>query len=118
MSVRRSASEQGRGHLHRIGPDEELIVYWNACVQGKLRLTWGAVFNRRFRTEAGEVAVLDAFCPHMGAHLGHGGKVEGGGLVCPFHAWKFDGAGKSALPVKISAVRFREYPVPYERRCL
>ena len=47
-----------------------------------------------FRTEDGEVSVLDAFCPHMGAHLGHGGKVENGGIVCPFHAWKFDGAGK------------------------
>ena len=30
----------------------------------------------------------------MGAHLGHGGKVEGDGVVCPFHAWKFNGEGK------------------------
>ncbi|MBW2403961.1 MAG: Rieske 2Fe-2S domain-containing protein [Deltaproteobacteria bacterium] len=30
-----------------------------------------------FRTEDGEVSVLDAFCPHMGAHLGYGGKVDG-----------------------------------------
>jgi phenylpropionate dioxygenase-like ring-hydroxylating dioxygenase large terminal subunit len=37
--------------------------------------------------------VLDAFCPHMGAHLGHGGKVEGECIRCPFHAWEFDGAG-------------------------
>ena len=47
-----------------------------------------------FRTEDGEVSVLDAFCPHMGAHLGHGGKVDGDGIVCPFHAWKFNGEGK------------------------
>ena len=47
-----------------------------------------------FRTEDGEVNVLDAFCPHMGAHLGHGGKVDGDGIVCPFHAWKFNGEGK------------------------
>jgi phenylpropionate dioxygenase-like ring-hydroxylating dioxygenase large terminal subunit len=46
-----------------------------------------------FRTESGEAKVLDAFCPHLGAHLGHGGKVEGGCIRCPFHAWKFDGAG-------------------------
>ncbi len=46
-----------------------------------------------FRDEQGEPRVLDAFCPHMGAHLGHGGRVEGDGVVCPFHAWKFDGAG-------------------------
>ena len=28
-----------------------------------------------FRTEAGEAAVFDAFCPHLGAHLGHGGRA-------------------------------------------
>jgi 3-ketosteroid 9alpha-monooxygenase subunit A len=38
--------------------------------------------------------VLDAFCPHMGAHLGHGGKVEGASIACPFHAWQFDGTGR------------------------
>ncbi len=46
-----------------------------------------------FRTEKGEAKVLDAFCPHMGAHLGHGGRVEGECIRCPFHAWHFDGAG-------------------------
>ena len=25
-----------------------------------------------FRTESGAVKVLDAYCPHMGAHLGYG----------------------------------------------
>ena len=47
-----------------------------------------------FRTEGGDIAVLDAFCPHLGAHLGHGGKIEGDGVVCPFHAWKFGAAGE------------------------
>ena len=47
-----------------------------------------------FRTEAGQAKVFDAYCPHMGAHLGHGGKVRGEAIVCPFHAWKFDGTGK------------------------
>ena len=37
--------------------------------------------------------VMDAFCPHLGAHLGHGGTVEGCELVCPFHGWKFDAEG-------------------------
>ncbi|MCY0957262.1 Rieske 2Fe-2S domain-containing protein [Streptomyces sp. H27-H5] len=36
------------------------------------------------RTE-GRLRVHDADCPHRGAHLGHGGRVEGGCLVCPFH---------------------------------
>jgi len=47
-----------------------------------------------FRTTAGEVKVLDAFCPHMGAHLGHGGVVENDEIICPFHAWRFDGEGR------------------------
>lgn len=29
--------------------------------------------------------VHDGRCPHRGAHLGHGGRLEGDVLVCPFH---------------------------------
>ncbi len=47
-----------------------------------------------FRGEDGTARVLDAFCPHLGAHLGHGGKVEGNTIRCPFHAWRFDGEGR------------------------
>ncbi len=46
-----------------------------------------------FRTETGALSVLDAFCPHLGAHLGHGGKVKGEALECPFHAWQFNCEG-------------------------
>ena len=41
-----------------------------------------------------EAAVLDAFCPHMGAHLGFGGEVVGNSIKCPFHGWSFDREGK------------------------
>jgi len=52
-----------------------------------------------FRTEAGAISVLDAHCPHLGAHLGHGGKVKGGSIECPFHAWQFGTDGKcTAVP--------------------
>ena len=52
-----------------------------------------------FRTEEGELSVLDAFCPHLGAHLGHGGKVRGSEIECPFHAWRFATDGKcTAVP--------------------
>jgi nitrite reductase/ring-hydroxylating ferredoxin subunit len=37
--------------------------------------------------------VADAYCPHLGAHLGYGGRVDDGCLVCPFHEWSFDAAG-------------------------
>lgn len=36
---------------------------------------------------------MDAYCPHLGAHLGIGGTVEGETLRCPFHAFRFDTGG-------------------------
>jgi len=47
-----------------------------------------------FRTREGEAVVLDAFCPHLGAHLGVEGRVVGESIRCPFHGWRFgtDGA--------------------------
>lgn len=45
-----------------------------------------------FRGEDGIVRALDAFCPHMGADLIHG-EVEGSGLRCYFHRWKFAADG-------------------------
>src|SRR5690606_36915397 len=47
-----------------------------------------------WRTEAGEARVWDAHCPHLGAHLGYGGTVEGETLRCPFHHFRFDGQGR------------------------
>ena len=46
-----------------------------------------------FRGEDGAAHVLDAYCPHLGAHLGVGGKVVGNAIQCPFHGWRWDGAG-------------------------
>lgn len=46
-----------------------------------------------FRTESGQAKVLDAICPHLGAHLGHGGTVKGESIACPFHGWEFNGEG-------------------------
>ncbi len=47
-----------------------------------------------FRGQGGRVRVFDAHCPHLGAHLGVGGRVCGDGIVCPFHGWRFDGEGR------------------------
>jgi nitrite reductase/ring-hydroxylating ferredoxin subunit len=57
----------------------------------------GAVLTRRFmdreiviyRTESGAVCAVEAYCPHLGAHLGHGGEVSGEELRCPFHGFRF-----------------------------
>ncbi len=46
-----------------------------------------------FRGESGDIAMLGAHCPHMGAHLGIGGRVDGDALRCPMHGFAFDGAG-------------------------
>jgi nitrite reductase/ring-hydroxylating ferredoxin subunit len=62
-----------------------------------------------FRTEQGAIAGVDPICPHLGAHMGVGGTVEGETLRCPFHAFRFgiDGAcvatGYGTKPPKISA---------------
>jgi phenylpropionate dioxygenase-like ring-hydroxylating dioxygenase large terminal subunit len=45
-----------------------------------------------FRGTGGKVTALDAFCPHMGAHLAEG-KVEGDDIRCLFHYWKFNAQG-------------------------
>lgn len=46
------------------------------------------------RTASGEVAVYDAHCPHLGAHLGFGGVVIGENVRCPFHGWEFGSGGQ------------------------
>jgi 3-ketosteroid 9alpha-monooxygenase subunit A len=46
-----------------------------------------------FRGEDGVAHVLDAYCPHLGAHLGVNSQVVGNTIQCPFHAWRFDGTG-------------------------
>jgi phenylpropionate dioxygenase-like ring-hydroxylating dioxygenase large terminal subunit len=46
-----------------------------------------------WRSASGVVSVAEAFCPHLGAHLGHGGRVEGERIRCPFHGWSFDTEG-------------------------
>jgi nitrite reductase/ring-hydroxylating ferredoxin subunit len=61
----------------------------------------GAVLNRPFmggglvvyRTRSGAVRAVDPYCPHLGAHLGHGGRVDGELLVCPFHSFAYDASG-------------------------
>ncbi len=46
-----------------------------------------------FRTEQGHISVMHAYCPHLGAHLGFGGKVIGENIKCPFHDFQFDTTG-------------------------
>jgi phenylpropionate dioxygenase-like ring-hydroxylating dioxygenase large terminal subunit len=48
----------------------------------------------------GQVHLTEAYCPHQGAHLAVGGRVEDvdgqSCLRCPFHGWAFTGEGDCA----------------------
>ena len=46
--------------------------------------------------EKGAICVADAYCPHLGSHLGPktGGTVRDGCLVCPFHGFQYDVTGQ------------------------
>lgn len=44
-----------------------------------------------FRTREGHARVIDAYCVHLGAHLGEGGSVFGETVQCPFHGWRYSG---------------------------
>lgn len=46
-----------------------------------------------YRGEDGVARAVDAYCPHMGAHLAEG-YVEEKSVRCFFHAWKFDENGE------------------------
>jgi phenylpropionate dioxygenase-like ring-hydroxylating dioxygenase large terminal subunit len=72
------------------------------CVGFSHELAPGAVLSRRiageeivvFRTASGRCVAMDAWCPHMGAHLGRtGARVEGESIRCAFHGFAFDCMG-------------------------
>lgn len=77
-------------------PDSWYAVAWSSEVPSGLAVPVRA-FGRElvaFRSGSGAVHVLDAYCPHMGAHLGHGGRVVDDHLQCPFHGWRFSTDGR------------------------
>jgi nitrite reductase/ring-hydroxylating ferredoxin subunit len=45
-----------------------------------------------FRNRAGSAVVLDAYCPHLGAHLGHADLIDGT-IRCALHHRRFDERG-------------------------
>ena len=47
-----------------------------------------------FRTEDNIPHLWDAYCPHLGAHLGYGGVVKNSTIQCPFHGWCFNSNGQ------------------------
>ena len=69
-----------------------------------------------YRDESGELHVLSGHCKHLGAHIGHGGKVVGDCVECPFHGWRWGPDGTNRyIPYQPDrpnrALRLRVYPV-------
>lgn len=58
------------------------------------------------RDANGELRIFDAFCPHQGAHLGHGGRLDENCLRCPFHGFYFDAEGRCIGPNVNNKSRF------------
>jgi len=93
------------------------VVAWSSDVEpGDVRRLH--YFGRElvcFRGESGTVAVLDAYCQHLGGHLGVGGEVVGDEIKCPWHAWQWRQDGTNSLiPYSKETckrgVRIRTYP--------
>ena len=55
----------------------------------------------------GQWCTFDAYCPHRGAHLAHGGRIEGERrmVVCPFHEYQI-GLGQCSA----NGFKVQEYP--------
>jgi nitrite reductase/ring-hydroxylating ferredoxin subunit len=92
------------------------------CLGAASEFARGAVTTRRlcgreivvFHTSDGRLAALDAHCPHLGAHIGKGGRVEGDTIRCPFHGFCFDSGGactKTTYGHPPRTLRARAYPV-------
>jgi phenylpropionate dioxygenase-like ring-hydroxylating dioxygenase large terminal subunit len=72
------------------------------CVGVSGELKPGAIVSRRFmgedvvlfRTKGGTPALMQAYCPHLGAHLGRGGTVCDESIRCPFHHFRFGADGQ------------------------
>ncbi len=75
-----------------------------------------------FRGESGELHVLDAHCPHFGAHIGHGGSVQGDCVTCPYHGWQWDAGGRNvSIPYQDKpnrAKRLRMWTVDEQHDCV
>lgn len=74
-----------------------------------------------FRGEDGELRLMNAHCHHMGAHLGHGGKVKGNCVTCPYHGWVWNGEGKNVeIPYQENTInkRIKTWHVTEQHGCV
>lgn len=98
-------SEEMNRTLTRTGPGTEagavLRRYWQPVAltvefDGPRPVRPVTILGERlvaFRNEDGSYGLIDRHCPHRGADLCYG-RLEDGGLRCPFHGWKFGTDGQ------------------------
>lgn len=49
-----------------------------------------------WRDHNGKLTVMNAYCQHLGAHLGYGGTVTDDNCIqCPFHGWRWNSEGRN-----------------------
>lgn len=110
---------RGRGVIHEGDDGVFSQTWWPLC--RSVDVPAGKVVGRNFldgrvaifRAADGTPSVVSAYCPHNGADLTVG-SVTDGELVCAFHEWRFNGAGRctrtgSGDPV-VSSMRAFAYP--------
>ncbi len=122
-------SAEQNERLTRVGPGtpggEVLRHYWQPIalvdeLEGKRPVRPVRALGQDFvlfRDEAGRIGLLDRDCPHRNADLAFG-RLEDGGLRCPFHGWLFDVTGKCLeTPAEpegstlCTRIKQRSYPV-------
>jgi len=62
-----------------------------------------------FRSSDGEINILNAYCPHLGANMAIGGIVRGNDLQCPFHGWTFNGANGKCTQIPNDCLNGKQY---------
>ena len=101
---------------YRVHPTGWFQIGWSADIGAEQLVSLRAFDSDliAFRDPAGDVRVLDAYCPHLGASLAHGGTLMGGNIVCPFHGWEWSAEGKNVrIPYSKTvnrAQRIRTWP--------
>lgn len=85
------SAEIPTGEVHRMKYFDQEMVAW--------------------RSADGQLTVMDAYCEHLGAHLGYGGHVNDDRIVCPFHGWEWNREGKNVcIPYQDRPNRSRGIP--------
>ncbi len=120
-----SPAENHRLTRAQVGPPSLLRGLWYYALPGH-RLRPGRMLHRTLlgepvvigREPGGAVFALRDICPHRGIPLSYG-SLEGGEVVCCYHGWRFDTAGRlTHIPSLVAGQKFdlgkvkvRRYPV-------